>query len=69
MAINKLFGNEAYIINEALDLNIKQMTKEIKALEKKGKRPMFTPEFFVQVVKDIKTKVPTFTHKERKSRR
>lgn len=69
MAINKLFGNEAFIISEALDLYVKQMAKEIKAIEKKGKRSIFAPQFFEQVAKDIKSKLPELTHKERKPRR
>lgn len=65
---NKLFGNEAFLISEALDMYAKEMAKDIKRFEKQGKRSMFTPQFFTMMAEHIKGKLPALTYKERKPR-
>lgn len=69
MANNKLFGNEAFIISEALKHYGKHMKKQIRAFEKQGKRSVYSENFFEMMGEHITAKLPSLTYKERKTRK
>lgn len=53
----KLNGHEQDVVSEALKLYVTEINKEIKALEAKGKRPIFTVDYYPEVAKCIKSKL------------
>ena len=53
----KLNGHEQDVVSEALKLYVTEINKEIKALEAKGKRPIFTVDYYPQVAEGIKSKL------------
>ena len=69
MANTKLFGNEAFIIEEALKYYGQFMKKQIRKAEKNGHRTMFHETFFEMMGERIIDKLPQITYKEKKSRK
>jgi len=53
----KLNGHEQDVVSEALKLYVTEINKEIKALEAKGKRPIFTVDYYPEIAKGIKSKL------------
>jgi|TARA_R110002049_G_scaffold24390_1_gene86614 hypothetical protein len=53
----KLNGHEQDVVSEALKLYVTEINKEIEALEAKGKRPIFTVDYYPQVAEGIKSKL------------
>ncbi len=53
----KLNGHEQDVVSEALKLYVTEINKEIEALEAKGKRPIFTVNYYPQVAEGIKSKL------------
>jgi hypothetical protein len=69
MSSNKLFGNEAFIISEALKHYGKHMKKQIRRSEKQGHRLVFHENFFEMMGEHITAKLPKLTYKERPARK
>jgi len=69
MANNKLFGNEAFIISEALKHYGKHMKKQIRRSEKQGHRIVFHENFFEMMGEHITAKLPSITYKETPARK
>jgi hypothetical protein len=69
MANNKLYGNEAFIITEALKYYGKHMKRRIRAFEKQGKRSVYSENFFAMMGESITAKLPQVTYKERPPRK
>ena len=53
----KLNGHEQDVVSEALKLYVTEINKEIEALEAKGKRPIFTVDYYPQIAEGIKSKL------------
>jgi len=53
----KLNGHEQDVVSEALKLYVKEINKEIEALEAEGKRPIFTIDYYPEIAKGIKSKL------------
>ena len=53
----KLNEHEQDVVSEALKLYVTEINKEIEALEAKGKRPIFTVDYYPQVAEGIKSKL------------
>ncbi len=53
----KLNGHEQDVVSEALKLYVTEINKEIEALKAKGKRPIFTVDYYPQVAEGIKSKL------------
>lgn len=59
----KLNGGENYWITEGLKLVEEKALDEIKAVEAKGKNPLMTQGFIIQLMKELKVKVDELTLK------
>ncbi len=53
----KLNKHEQDVVSSALNLYVEEINKEITALEAKGKRPIFTVDYYPEVAKSIKSKL------------
>ena len=66
--MTKLNGFEKYLIVTGVERLADEMKAEIRNIEESGKNPLMTTGYIEMVMKDLLSKVDSFSIKEKKSR-